>query len=165
MGQHSECQCLLTGAKLSRSTERELVRVFAQDAAVAARRKARGKGGERRGETTLQERYGDVHDFWTRLPPARRQQLMRVPIRRLLEGAPHPGPRNYECASSEHVELRMPALPARPEFPVPGLPSYPGWEGAGVGAGRGRRWRRRRRRALLDYMTPPLAQKPPRTLH
>ena len=62
----------------------------AQDAAVAARRKARGKGGERRGETTLQERYGDVRDFWMRLPHARRRHVMRVPIRRLLEGACQP---------------------------------------------------------------------------
>lgn len=59
----------------------------AQDAAVAARRKARGKGGERRGEMTLQERFNDVRDFWTRLPRTHRRALLRVPIRRLLEGA------------------------------------------------------------------------------
>jgi len=58
-----------------------------QDAALASRRKARGKGGERRGEMTLQERYSDVRDFWARLPLARRRSLLRVPIRRLLEGA------------------------------------------------------------------------------
>ena len=58
-----------------------------QDAALASRRKARGKGGERRCEMTLQERYSDVRDFWARLPLARRRSLLRVPIRRLLEGA------------------------------------------------------------------------------
>ena len=54
---------------------------------MAARRKARGKGGERRGEMTLQERYNDVRDFWARLPRTHRRALLRVPIRRLLEGA------------------------------------------------------------------------------
>ena len=60
-----------------------------QDTAVAARRKARSKGGERRGEMTLQERFNDVRDFWMRLPRTHCRALLRVPIRRLLEGA-HP---------------------------------------------------------------------------
>lgn len=35
---------------------------------------------------TMQERYQDVKDFWLKQAPARQKELLRVPIRLLLQG-------------------------------------------------------------------------------
>lgn len=56
---------------------------------AAARRNNKGRGGkgsDRRLELSLGERFQEVRDFWLKQPPARRRQLLRVPIRRLLQG-------------------------------------------------------------------------------
>ena len=54
---------------------------------LPARRKGRNnKGGDRRNEMTMQERYQDVKDFWLKQSPARQKELLRVPIRLLLQG-------------------------------------------------------------------------------
>ncbi len=54
---------------------------------MPARRKGRSnKGGDRRSEMTMQERYQDVKDFWLKQAPARQRDLLRVPIRLLLQG-------------------------------------------------------------------------------
>lgn len=58
-----------------------------QDPAALNRRKAR-KASERRNELTMQERFQDVKDFWLKQTLARQQQLLTVPIRCLLQGAP-----------------------------------------------------------------------------
>ena len=36
---------------------------------------------------TMQERYQDVKDFWLKQSPARQKELLRVPIRLLLQGS------------------------------------------------------------------------------
>ncbi len=59
-----------------------------QDPTALNRRKAR-KANERRNELTMQERFQDVKDFWLKQGPTRRRQLLKVPIRRLLQGV-HP---------------------------------------------------------------------------
>ena len=49
----------------------------------------RGKGrskADRRAEMTPEECYLDVKDFWLRLAPDRRTELLRVPIRQLILG-------------------------------------------------------------------------------
>ena len=56
-----------------------------QDPTALNRRKAR-KASERRNELTMQERFQDVKDFWLKQGPTRRRQLLKVPIRRLLQG-------------------------------------------------------------------------------
>jgi hypothetical protein len=72
------------------AAERALAMHAAQDPVAAARRNNKGRGGkgaDRRPELSLGERFQEVRDFWLKQPPARRRQLLRVPIRRLLQGA------------------------------------------------------------------------------
>ena len=58
-----------------------------QDMLIPARRKGRSnKGSDRRNEMTLQERYQDVKDFWMKQSSARQRELLKVPIRMLLQG-------------------------------------------------------------------------------
>ena len=38
---------------------------------------------------TMQERYLDVKDFWLKQTPVRQKELLRVPIRLLLQGVDH----------------------------------------------------------------------------
>jgi hypothetical protein len=59
---------------------------MAQEMLLPARRKGRNKGGDRRNELTMQERYQDVKDFWLKQSPARQRELLKVPIRLLLQG-------------------------------------------------------------------------------
>ena len=58
----------------------------AQEMLLPARRKGRNKGGDRRNELTMQERYQDVKDFWLKQSPARQRELLKIPIRLLLQG-------------------------------------------------------------------------------
>jgi hypothetical protein len=92
----------------------------AQDPLAAARRKGGrggGKGGGadagRRPELSLGERFQDVRDFWAKQPPARRRQLLRVPIRRLLQGA------RAHMRDSSAAQLWLPPVPPRPVAACP----------------------------------------------
>ncbi len=76
---------------------------IAQDPTALNRRKAR-KASERRIELTMQERFQDVKDFWLKQAPARRRQLLKVPIRRLLQGV-HP-------RHVVRISMRLPASKA-----------------------------------------------------
>ena len=61
--------------------------VWQQDMLLPARRKGRNnKGGDRRNEMTMQERYQDVRDFWLKQSATRQKELLRVPIRLLMQG-------------------------------------------------------------------------------
>lgn len=53
---------------------------------MPTRRKGRNKGSDRRNELTMQERYHDVKDFWLKQSEARKKELLRIPIRLLLQG-------------------------------------------------------------------------------
>ncbi|KAK9819988.1 hypothetical protein WJX72_004826 [[Myrmecia] bisecta] len=56
-----------------------------KDLVGLARRKGRGKGTERRSERTPQERFNSVKDFWGQLAVNRKQQMLRVPVQRIME--------------------------------------------------------------------------------
>ena len=53
---------------------------------------------ERRKEKSQQQRFQDVEAFWRATPPAKRRELLRVPMNALLEGA---APASGSCPSAK----------------------------------------------------------------